>query len=413
MSDNKNKTYPGWTIVALGIILMTFGYSCVVSISGVFMLPVTSELNVQIGSFALWISIMSLTGIITLVIVSKLFSQKTIKPILIIGCICGIIGFAGFATSHSLMQFYLCAVPLGICFSCVTTTPCSLLVNNWYGAKIRGKYLGIVFGGNSLAVMGVIPLTNYIVQHYSWRSAYFILAICLLICIPLVIKFAVWSPEMKGLKRPGDIEADDASGSKPSNDFSFSENLKRPVTWIVFISGSLLVIASAAILTYSQPFMMQNGYSDVFASNIVSIMIGICLVTCTLVGHISDKFGIRFGAVLTGVAFVIAYLSQIFIPSMGMPMVILFVIGYGIGCPAVNIITPLLCNHLFGDNSAPFIGYANMFISVGGALSATIIGKLIDITRGYVVPFCVCAILLAIMTVLRFIVTSPKFKYKK
>lgn len=413
LKDENGRIYMGWYITLMGIILMTFAYSCVVSVAGQFMLPVTEDLGIQIGDFSLWMTILSLTAIVFLLFFSKIFSKKTVKKIMIIACICGVVGFVGFGTSSSLIQFYLSSVVLGICFAGLTTTPCTLLVSNWFGPAMRGKALGILFGGNSIAICIFIPILNLIIQTFGWRWAYFILAgILLVICLPMILKLTKWSPDDLGIRRMGDGVSEEVDAEKLEG-ISFKEGLKKPSTWIMFLTGTLLVIPSSAILAHSQPFMVMHGYSPTFASTVTSIMIGICLVTCIMVGAIKDKFGLRAAAIFTGIAFILAYVSQIYIPTGGMIMVLGFILFYGLGCPAVNIVSPLFANHMFGDKEVgAFIGYINMFISVGGAFGSSIVGKMYDASGSYITAFWMCAALLAIMTILRFILSGSKFSYK-
>ena len=112
LKNTEGKIFTGWYIVVMGIVLMTFAYSCVVSVTGVFMVPVTSDLGLNIGDFSIWVTILSVVAIIFLSIISKVLSEKTIKKIMVICCFCGIIGFVGFATSNSLMQFYIASIPI-------------------------------------------------------------------------------------------------------------------------------------------------------------------------------------------------------------------------------------------------------------------------------------------------------------
>lgn len=412
LRDATGKIYTGWYIAFMGIILMTFAYSCVVSVSGQFMIPVTETLGLQIGDFSVWVTIMSITSIIFLLIFSKIFSKRTIKKIMICSCISGIIGFIGFATSQSLMQFFIFAVFLGICFGGLTTTPSTLLLSNWFGIELRGKALGILFGGNSLVVMGIIPILNLLIQNFGWRITYGCLAgVLLLVCLPLILKLAIWSPEDVGQVRMGDREGSE-SDTKELTGLTFQEGLKKPAAWLIFISGTLLVIPSSAILVHSPPFLIMNGYSATFAANVTSIMIGICVVTCILVGWINDKFGLRVAATFSGIAFILTYIAQINIPAVGMLMVVLFIAGYGLGCPAVNIVSPLFANHLFGEKEVgAFIGYINLFISIGGALGSSLIGKMYDATGTYITPFWMCAGLLLVMTVIRFVFAGKKYAF--
>lgn len=414
LKGSNGKIYTGWYVTLMGILLMTFAYSCIVSVSGIFILPVTESLNLQIGNFSIWVTIMSASAIVFLLIFSKIFAQHTIKKIMVFSCLCGIIGFIGFATAQGLVQFYIFAVLLGICFGGLTTTPSTLLVSNWFGTELRGKALGILFGGNSIVVMVIIPILNSLVQTLGWRIAYFCLAgALLLICLPLILKFTIWSPESVGQKRLGESAQENAAQGSLEG-LSFKEGLKKPYTWLVFLSGTLLVITSSAILVHSQPFMIMHGCSATFAANVTSVMIGICVLTCVIVGFINDKFGLRAASVFSGVAFVLAYIAQIYIPNGGIVMVVLFIIFYGLGCPAVNIVSPLFANHLFGEKEAgAFIGYINLFISIGGAIGSSFVGKLYDATGTYIIPFWICAGLLIVMVLIRFVFASNKFAYQK
>lgn len=408
----SGKIYTGWYIALMSIISMTFAYSCVVSVSGQFMIPVTETLGLQIGDFSVWLTIMSAASIIFLLIFSKIFSRRTIKKIMICSCISGIIGFIGFATSQSLLQFYIFAVFLGICFGGLTTTPSTLLLSNWFGMELRGKALGILFGGNSLLVMGVIPILNLLIQNLGWRIAYGCLAgVLLIVCLPLILKLAIWSPEDVGQVRMGDREETE-SDTKELTGLTFQEGLKKPAAWLIFLSGTLLTLPSGAILVHSPPFLIMNGYSATFAANVTSIMIGICVITGILVGWMNDKFGLRVAATFTGIAFILAYIAQINIPAVGMLMVVLFIAGYGLGCPAVNIVSPLFATHLFGEKEVgAFIGYINLFISIGGALGSTMVGKMFDATGTYIIPFWMCAGLLIIMTIIRFVLAGKKYAF--
>ena len=55
--DSNGKIYFGWWATLAGFILVVFGYSCIVSITGVFFLPVTEALGFSIGQFSLYITI--------------------------------------------------------------------------------------------------------------------------------------------------------------------------------------------------------------------------------------------------------------------------------------------------------------------------------------------------------------------
>lgn len=174
IKDENGKFYYGWKVVIMGFVLMIFGYACIVSVSGVFTLPVTTDLGLQIGDWVVWMTISSLANIGALLVVQKLMTEKYLKTIMIIGCVLGAIGMVGFAFATKLWHFYAFSVLLGICMGLVSSTPCSVLANNWFGPKIRGLALSLIFGGTSLGCMAIMPILNQIVIHVSWKAAYLV-----------------------------------------------------------------------------------------------------------------------------------------------------------------------------------------------------------------------------------------------
>ncbi|MCI6821624.1 MAG: MFS transporter [Clostridiales bacterium] len=416
LRDEHGKFYFGWYVVLMGFILMIFGYACIVSVSGVFTLPVTEELGLQIGDFVIWMTIQSLASIAVLLIVQKRMTEKMIRPIMIISALCGAAGMIGFSRSTELWHFYLFSVLLGICMSGLTSTPCTVLVTNWFGPKVRGVALSLVFGGTSLGCMIVMPILNQIVLRMGWRTAYMVIAAALIvICIPLVLAFAKWSPESMGIARMGEIDQSEKTQiSEPEKEgITFSVGIRKVSTWLMFLSGALLVIASVNVLLHTQTFLIQNGFSATFGGNIVSLSIGLLFVGSIVIGAICDKGKLQAASIITTILFAMAFIGQLLVPAIGMGGVLILVIGYGFGCPAVNVISPLLVNHMFGEkDTGRYISYVNMLISLGGAFGATIIGILLNVSGNYTLPFIVCAAFIVACGLIRAVVTSKKFAFR-
>ena len=68
---------------------------------------------------------------------------------------------------------------------------------------------------------------------------------------------------------------------------------------------------------------------------------------------------------------------------------------------------------MFGEKEVgTFIGYINLFISIGGAIGSSFVGKLYDLTGTYILPFWICAGLLLVMTIIRFVFASKKYAFQ-
>lgn len=413
LKDESGKIYYGWWIVLAAAIICGLVYSGIVSVTGVFLLPVTTALELPIGGYSFYLTIMSLTQIVTLLVISKFLTAKNIKKIMIIAAILGIISFIGFAMAKSLIWFYIFAVPQGFCFGAFTMTPCQILVSNWFGEKSRGKAMSLFLLGMSLITVVLMNMLNYIVLNVSWQAGYFTLAACVLVCLLIALKAVVWSPAEKNMRRMGDLDENElaAMTSAEATGISFGDALKKPITWLAFISCTLAVIVSSSILQHGIPTMVMAGQSQTGATAIVSTMSLIMMITGPIVGIICDR-RLSVAAVGTSLFFCIATLGLAFMGS-GTIGVILFTAGYIFGVPAINIISPLLMSHMYGEKDlGKLIGYVNVFIGIGGAIGATAVGMLVQSYGTYQMPWLYMAAVLLIVAVIRGICTSRKRKFR-
>lgn len=415
LRDENGKIYYGWFVALMAAIFCGLVYSGIVSVTGVFLLPVTTELALPIAGYSFYLTIMSITNIVTLLIISKYLNAGNIKKIMIIAGILGIISFIGFAMAKSLMWFYIFAIPQGFCFGAFTMTPCQILVSNWFGEKARGRAMSIFLTGMSLITVVLMNFLNYLVMHSGWRTGYIAMAIIVAVCVLIAAKGVVWSPVEKGVKRIGDLDEAEAAAmmNREIKGVAFADALKKPITWFAFISCTLAVIVSSSILQHGIPTMvMGTGMDQTAATGIVSAMSLVMMVTGPIVGIICDKFKLSVAAAGTCIFFAASTLGLAYIGAgWGMPV---YIIGYIFGVPAINIITPLMMGHMYGEKDLNrLIGYANVFIGIGGAIGATAVGVLVQTYGTYQIPWLVMTGVLIVVAIIRGICTTEKRKFKE
>lgn len=165
LRDENGRFYYGWWIVLTAAILCGLVYSGIVSVTGVFLLPVTESLNLPVAGYSFYLTIMSIMNIITLLVISKFLNERTIKKIMVAAGVLGIISFVGFAMAKSLLFFYIFAIPQGFCFGAFTMTPCQTLVSNWFGKKQEGgRSVFFTQLGMSILTVGLMNLLNFVIQ---------------------------------------------------------------------------------------------------------------------------------------------------------------------------------------------------------------------------------------------------------
>lgn len=191
----------------------------------------------------------------------------------------------------------------------------------------------------------------------------------------------------------------------------FAAALKKPITWLAFISCTLAVIVSGSILQHGIATMVIGGISQTKATALISTMSLIMIVTGPIIGIICDKFKLSVAAVGTSLFFAMAVFGLAYTGTAGWGIPV-FMIGYMFGVPAINIISPLMMSHMYGEKDlSRLIGYVNVFIGIGGAIGATAGGVLYQTFGAYHIPWLIMTGVLVLVAVIRGICTSSKRKY--
>lgn len=416
--DETGKFYYGWWIVLMTGVLCMFSYCGIIALTGIFTIPVSETLGITIGQFSLHATILSVTSMIVLAVCTRLFTKKYLKKTILAAIVAGCIGFAGFATAQAIGQIYIFAVALGICFALATMTPCQILIGNWFGEKYRAKAMSIWLSLITIGPAIMIPIVNAVVLNMGWRIAYLGIGAGLALCFPVVIFAVKFSPEEKGLKRIGELSEDEKAAAavrtQMSEGIMFKDAKKHIKTWIVLVTTPLFTIGSGAYLSHSMPTMVLSGYTSTFASALASAMLIGMVILCIVAGAVIDRFGIFIGTIITGVCFVICYIGLAvmnFNPVLGL---VLSIIGYPVGVLQVNLISPLLLTHVFGEKDiAAYLGCHNILLSLGVAVGPGVVGALFDATGDYTVPWIAAGCLTAIGVIIRSMAAGKKGEYKQ
>lgn len=380
----NGRFFFGWWVVVLGLLLMMFAYVGFVSLTSVFVLPVTEALGFQRGDFMTYLMILSLACVVASPIIGKQMGKGNIKLFLVLACILGFAGYLGFSRASELWHFYLCAIVLGIGFAGTAPMPVSILINSWFGGKIRGTATGIAFIGSGLGGMVLAPILNTVIANYGWRTGYITLGLVyLVILIPFVLAFANKNPESKGFHRMGETESETKNiGEKEG--LTLNEAVKTTSFWLAAISVVFVILASSALLANSIAYFVQCGIDAGKAASLHGFMLGSLIIGKPLAGWFTDRVGIKISAVVTCLLFACTFLMLYIMPLSAAVLVYLVILCYGLGGPTITVIPPLMVNGLFGEKDyGAIVGIMNTATSIGGAFGGMVAAKIYDATGSY------------------------------
>lgn len=411
LRDENGKIYYGWWIVLITGLIAAFVYNGIVCLAGIFLLPITTETGISIGAFSVCLSISAIVGALCLIFLNRLMTKEKMKKTMIIAGFLGIIGCIGFAMSTEIWHFYLSSILTGACFGLFTSTPCTVLINNWFGFKMVGKattiYLAFMCGGYTVMAMAC----TYLMTIASWRVAYYIIAGTILISVIFVAKLFVWSPAEKGLKRMGETEEERNFDPSTRPGMTFATAIKKPYTWVVFLAIILFVIGSGSVLQHSIATMVLAGFDPMFATTIVSGLTVIMMFSLPVAGWFCDKVGTPIGATVLGLLFTVAMLAFAFMNG-SVALVIIMAIPYMFGIASVNLVSPLVARYLYGEKEfGKIVSYVNVFVGLGGVFGPPIAGAIVTATGSYKPAWLVIAACVLLGTIIRFIFVREKFRF--
>lgn len=395
----------GWFVVLLGFLLMTFAYVGFVSLTSVFALPVTESLGFERGDWMTYMTLLSLTCVIASPILGKVMAKGNIKLWLVISCLCGVIGYVGFSMSNSLIMFYIFALILGIGFAGTAPMPVSILINNWFGGKIKGTATGIAFIGSGLGGMILSPILNAVIGVSGWRMGYVVLAaVYLVLLVPCCLIFGAKTPESKGFRRMGEVAEEVVESGAEKRGISLSDAKKTPELWLALASCVLVVFASSALLANSVGFFVECGIDMTKAASLHGFMLGSLILGKPVIGAFVDKVGIKTGAVVSTLIFALTFIVLFIMPLSPAVLVYGVILCYCLGGPSITVVPPLLINGMFGEKDyGVLVGMANMATSIGGAFGGMIAARIYDATGSYTSFWAVATIGVVAAALIRFI----------
>lgn len=396
----NGRYYYGWVIVLLGLLLMTFAYVGFVSLTSIFVLPVTEDLGYARGEFMTYMTILSLACIVVSPIAGKMMFKHNPKLVICLGCLCGFVGYLGFSRANSLTAFYAFSLILGAGFAMTTPAPVSIIINNWFGGKIRGTATGVAFVGSGVGGVFLSPALNSVIQSFGWRNGYLALGcIFLVILLPLTLILCVKRPEDKGFTRMGETEAE-AQG-KQSDGMDLKESMKTPELWLAALSAVFVVFASSAVLANDVSFYVECGMTSARAAQIHGLMLGSMILGKPIMGMFIDKVGIKIGATVSTILFACVFASLFALPTVA-ALLYAVVITYCLGAPSITIVPPLMVNGLFGERDyGTIVGVMNTATSIGGAFGGMIAARVFDATGSYVIFWGIATVVVLLSALIR------------
>lgn len=213
---------------------------------GIFVPPLTREVGISVSEFTLGVGVQNLTWGLLQPITGAAVVRWGFRPIMLLGSLTYVAAMLTLATANSLVGVVLGAgVGVGVAVSCTANAIALAVSSRVVTPEWRSAVMGMVSAGGSLGALLAAPLGQAIAQGAGWRMGLFTFAALALLMIP----GAWWGGRVD--QQPPIVHP---PGEQPRAAQALREALSRPAFVVMslayFVCGMQLVFLTTHLPSY-------------------------------------------------------------------------------------------------------------------------------------------------------------------
>ena len=373
-ADSESQpSYEGWKVVLAAFLGVMVSFAAIVPYTfGLFLKPLAASFGWHREAASAGFSIAALTVAAASPGLGFLLDRYTPRRI-VLPCI---VVFASayislaFLTPH-LLHFYLTFLVIGLVGNGTAYIGYSRAISTWFNRR-RGLALAIMLAGSAVGAMLLPVLTQAVITHMGWRTAYVLLGL---------IAFAVGFPVTAAFLRERPL-AQQAKEASSETGASVSVALATPAFWIIAATVCLYAVSVNGAIAHLSALLTDRGVSAAGAAASVAIIGATGLIGRLLTGMFLDRF---FGPRVSQIMLLMTVLGITLLSvanSLTSGLIAAGLIGFSMG--SEGDITPYLLGRYFGlKRFSTLYALTWTAYAVGGATGPLIVGRVFDTLGSY------------------------------
>lgn len=340
-------------------------------------------------------SVFMLVGGLTSPLVGLLFDRAGPRIVYGVGVACLGTAFFLAASISQLWEFYLLIGALvGLGGGLNGMVPASALLSRWFRERLSTA-IGVAYAAAGTGAITFIPLAQFLISHWGWRTAYRVQGLFLLAMLPLVLLALPWRRLVAG--HPA--RRAEAKRAAEDQGWTLRTAIRSPMYWGLAQGFFFTAMGMFVVIVQTVVFFIDVGFSPLVAATAFGFTGMLSVISVTSSGVLSDRFGHRqtVTASYIGTATGMVLLTVI-ATHPAVPLLVAYVLVFGLCQGMRGPIISSICTREFAGRSVGTI-YGTIFATnaIGAALGSVIGGVLHDLTGGYRVgfAFALCSIALA------------------
>lgn len=394
---HKERLHFAWLILIGLCISVGLGKAALNNSAGLFLSPVSQDLNVGVGSLTIYLSVSSIVTLLFLPFGGKLLSKYSARLVLFFAIIFQAGAFALFGLMNSIWGWYLLAIPLAIGGVFITVISGPVLIERWF-SKGKGLALGILSAIGGLLGVFAQPIIGALISQFGWRNAYFITGLGVLIIVtPIILLLIRNSPKDKNTKAYGDTSTDIDPHKQIQNIEGIAYTTAKKTPAFFLLALFFFIITAISSFTMHVPtYLVNHGQKVSIAGAMMSaLMVGV-FVGSLVFGYLTDKIGAKKVGLLAMILGLIATILLIAMPDF-IVVVAVALFLFGMFTSSIGTIAPAMASSLFGSKD-----YSQIYStsSIGLALASIVAlpayGFIYDISGSYTTGLIIIILLFVV-----------------
>jgi MFS family permease len=386
------RFHRAWLILVGCCFLQAGALGTILTSSGVFFVPVCTELGFTRAEFSTWITAYFLAGIVCMPFAGILLSRFNIR-IVMSTCVIAVASAAALMSTYTeLWQFIFSGAIYGSFGTCVFMVPYSSMLGNWF-MKRTGVAMGVASCAAAIAAAVFSPMFQFFITEFGWRTTYLVQG-------AIVAGFILpWSLFVFRL-RPKDVGID-PYGYDPSQrpvDAMPSKGGSIPgVPWkkaiitvpfiTLFIYSGVAALVGSGFDSHIPGIAISFGYDATLGALMVSALQMGSFCDKILMGWLNDKIGVQRTIYVEFAVTILGIVGLIFFRNPYLLLIAAFFFGVQDSLLAISV--PTFLRQLFGRKDYTKL-YAWTQVGVGlfGSFASVFVGLSFDLTTSFVPALC-------------------------
>jgi predicted MFS family arabinose efflux permease len=379
LDEETTIRYPGWGVLAAAFTGVMVSFAPIVPYTfSLFLDPLHAAFGwkreAMGGAFALAAITVALVSPLIGLLLDRFAPRRIILP----GILVFAVGLAALSrlTPH-IVQFYLTFFVIGLVANATAQFAYTRTILTWFTTH-RGFALALLLSGSGVGSILIPPLTEWMIEHHGWRSAFLFLGGIALLGFPLTALLVRNRPEAVIVR----------SERRVDTGMTVAAALRTTAFWILAVITILSAFSENGLVTNLVPILTQHGVLAATAALALSVRGGAGIIGRLGIGFAIDRFSPERIQSLVLALSASGMLILAFAGSSWTSLLGAAVLGVGLGSEAD--VGPYLLARYFGRRHFSVLyGLTWTAYAIGGATGPLWIGHLYDRAGTYLPRFIV------------------------